>query len=111
MSLTDYVRATSAGAAWAFNVYPRKGRVAPGSDADVITIDPKGRTVASARTHHSNIDTNVYEGREMRGRVTHTVSRGRVVWADGMLDVTPGTGRFVPLVSSEPPHCPALPPS
>lgn len=97
MSLTDYVRATSAAAAWAFNIYPRKGRVAPGSDADVAVIDPEGTTVASAKTHHSNIDTNVYEGRRMRGRVTHTISRGRVVWAEGVLDVKPGTGRFVPM--------------
>jgi dihydropyrimidinase len=43
-------------------VYPRKGRVAAGSDADVIVLDPRLEHVISAATHHSRIDTNVYEG-------------------------------------------------
>ena len=60
----DFVRVTSAAAAQAFNIYPRKGRVAAGSDADVIVLDPRQRHVISARTHHSRMDTNVYEGEE-----------------------------------------------
>lgn len=59
---SDYVRVTSTAAAQAFNIYPRKGRLAPGSDADVIVIDPQRRHVIRAASHHSRMDTNVYEG-------------------------------------------------
>jgi dihydropyrimidinase len=56
------VRITSTAAAQIFNVYPRKGRIAAGSDADVIVLDPSEKHTISAATHHSRIDTNVYEG-------------------------------------------------
>ncbi|GBF89372.1 dihydropyrimidinase [Raphidocelis subcapitata] len=94
---SDFVRVTSAAAAMAFNVYPRKGLLAPGSDADVVVLDPAARHVISARSHHSAIDTNVYEGKAIRGKVVVTVSRGRVVWENGVLDVRPGTSRYVHL--------------
>ena len=58
----------------------------------------------SAGTHHSASDTNVYEGRTARGRVTHTLSRGRLAWADGELRCAPGTAHFVPT----PPFAPSL---
>lgn len=66
---SDFVRATSTAAARAFNIYPRKGSVAPGSDADVIVLDPSVRHVISAATHHSAVDVNVYEGMEVTGKV------------------------------------------
>jgi dihydropyrimidinase len=59
----------------------------------------------SAATHHSASDTNVYEGRSAHGRVTHTLSRGRLVWADGMLQqaqCAPGSGRYVPMAPFSP---------
>jgi dihydropyrimidinase len=59
---SDFVRVTSTAAAQAFNIYPRKGRVAPGSDADIIILDPRVNHTISAATHHSRMDTNVYEG-------------------------------------------------
>lgn len=62
MTVQDFVRVTSTAAAQIFNLYPRKGRVAAGSDADVIVLDPDQEHVISARTHHSRLDTNVYEG-------------------------------------------------
>jgi len=92
----DFVRATSTAAAQAFNLYPRKGHIAVGSDADVVLFDPAGSTSVSAKTHFSKSDTNVYEGRTAQGRVTHTISRGRLLWADGALVCQPGTARFVP---------------
>jgi formylmethanofuran dehydrogenase subunit A len=58
----DYVRITSTAAAQIYNIYPRKGRIAAGSDADVIVLDPRVNHTISAATHHSRIDTNVYEG-------------------------------------------------
>jgi dihydropyrimidinase len=58
----DYVRITSTAAAQIYNIYPRKGRIAAGSDADVIVLDPRVKHTISAAKHHSRIDTNVYEG-------------------------------------------------
>eukprot|EP00887_Chlorella_sp_A99_P002842 scaffold6.g2842.t1 len=95
-------RLTSTAAAQAFNVYPRKGVVAPGSDADVIVFDPAAEHTLTAAGHHSAMDTNIYEGKKVRGKVTSTISRGRLVWHGGQLTVAPNSGRLVPL----PPHSP-----
>ena len=95
MTPSDFVRATSAAAAQIFNIYPRMGHIAVGSDADVIVLDPAARHTISAASHHSRMDTNIYEGREVTGRVASTISRGRLVWHEGVLDVKAGTGRFV----------------
>ncbi len=62
------MRLTSTAAARAFNAYPRKGVLAPGSDADAIVFDPAAAHTLSAATHHSRMDTNIYEGRAVRGR-------------------------------------------
>ncbi|GJP35552.1 hypothetical protein CLOM_g20058 [Closterium sp. NIES-68] len=97
MSPSDYVRITSTECAKIFNLYPLKGVVAEGSDADLIVLNPRGSTSISAATHHSRIDTNVYEGWRMKGNVEVTVSQGTVVWQHGQLNVTRGAGRFVPM--------------
>ena len=99
---TDFVRLTSTAAAQIFNIYPQKGVLSPGSDADVIVFDPKVEHIISAATHHSAMDTNVYEGKKVRGRVTTTISRGRVVWHEGVLSVERGSGRYVPLPTGGP---------
>eukprot|EP00879_Flechtneria_rotunda_P006700 GHRR01007040.1.p1 GENE.GHRR01007040.1~~GHRR01007040.1.p1 ORF type:complete len:271 (+),score=89.28 GHRR01007040.1:842-1654(+) len=98
----DYVRITSTAAAQVFNIYPQKGRTAPGSDADVIVLDPRVNHTISAATHHSRIDTNVYEGKAIQGKVTVTISRGRLVWYGGKLNIKPGTGRFIKLPANGP---------
>lgn len=69
LSPSDFVRVTSTAAAQLFNVYPRKGVVAPGSDADVVIFDPHRDHVISAASHHSAMDTNIYEGYAVRGKV------------------------------------------
>ena len=94
-SPSDFVRVTSTAAAQIFNLYPRKGRIEAGSDADVVLFDPEARQVLSARTHHSRIDTSLWEGRTVAGRVDLTISRGRIVFDNGKLNLLPGTGRFV----------------
>jgi len=114
----QFVGLVSANAARIFGAYPRKGRVAEGSDADVIVFDPRARHALSAERHHSAVDVSVWEGYEAVGRVDVTVSRGRVAWEGGRLRVppaggggrgeaatadeydaslAPGTGEFVPL--------------
>lgn len=69
MSPEDFVRVTSTSAAQIFNVFPRKGVVSVGSDADVIVLDPNLEHIISASTHHSQMDTNVYEGKRIKGKV------------------------------------------
>lgn len=63
------MRVTSTAAAQVFNIYPRKGLIAPGSDADIILLDPSVRHTLSAASHHSNMDTNIYEGMAVHGKV------------------------------------------
>jgi dihydropyrimidinase len=78
-----------------FGLYPRKGEIAVGSDADLVLYDPDGTSVRSAQTHHSKCDRNPYEGFAVKGRPTHVIVNGRVCWADGRLDVERGAGRFL----------------
>ena len=104
MSRSRFVEVTSTAAAKIFNVYPKKGAVRVGSDADIAIIDPTATTTISAKTHHSAMDTNVYEGRSYPGRVAYTFSRGRLMWADGKLtdECKPGSGKFVPMAPFAP---------
>jgi dihydropyrimidinase len=69
MTRSDFVRTMSTEAAKIFGIYPRKGVIAVGSDADVIVFDPHQRHTISAATHHSKIDTQVYEGWQLTGKV------------------------------------------
>ena len=80
MSPSDFVRVTSTAAAKIFNIFPRKGVIAVGSDADVILFDPSIHHTLSAATHHSRVDMNVFEGMNITGKVITTISRGRIVW-------------------------------
>ena len=95
MTPSDFVRATSADAAKAFNIYPQKGLLAPGSDADIMILDPAMKHTISAKTHHSRMDTNIYEGVTVEGKVTTTISQGKVVWENGKLNTVRGAGRFI----------------
>ncbi|OAE23835.1 hypothetical protein AXG93_369s1290 [Marchantia polymorpha subsp. ruderalis] len=97
VSVMDYVRITSTACAQIFNIYPQKGAILPGSDADIIIMNPKGNTRISAETHHSTIDTNIYEGWSMKGNIETTISQGKVVWDKGHLNVERGVGRYIPL--------------
>jgi dihydropyrimidinase len=92
---SEFVGITSANTAKLFNLYPRKGCIAPGADADVVLWDPKGSKTISAKTHHSKGDFNIFEGRAVRGVASHTVSRGNLVWADGDLRARQGAGQYV----------------
>jgi dihydropyrimidinase len=68
MTPSDFVRVTSTAAAQTFGIYPQKGVIAVGSDADVIVFDPAAEHVISAATHHSRIDTNIYDGKAIKGK-------------------------------------------
>jgi dihydropyrimidinase len=79
-----------------FGLYPRKGTIAPGADADIVIYDPNAEQVLSAETHHMNVDYSPYEGRRITGQVETVLSRGELV-IDGRSYVgRPGHGRYQP---------------
>lgn len=95
ISITDYVRITSTECARIFNIYPRKGAILVGSDADIIILNPNSSFEISATSHHSKLDTNVFEGISGKGKVEVTIAGGRIVWENGQLKVAPGEGKYV----------------
>ncbi|HUL59301.1 MAG TPA: dihydropyrimidinase [Anaeromyxobacteraceae bacterium] len=90
-----FVALTSTNAARAFNLWPRKGSLQPGADADVIVLDPARTRTLSAATQHQRTDFSVWEGLTVKGVVVHTLAGGRHVLADGDLRIEPGAGRFL----------------
>jgi dihydropyrimidinase len=78
-----------------FGLYPKKGTIAVGADADLVVYDPTYSGTRSAKTHHSRSDRNIFEGFRVKGRPTHVIVNGRVQYADGKLRVERGAGRFV----------------
>jgi dihydropyrimidinase len=92
---SQFVALTSTNAAKIFNIHPRKGSISSGADADIVIWDPQATKTLSADTHHQNVDFNVFEGMSVRGCASHTISRGRVVYADGQLRTEKGAGRYI----------------
>jgi dihydropyrimidinase len=98
LSLTRFVDLVSTTPAKLFGLYPRKGTLAPGSDADIVIFDPnREQTIRAADrdTHHSKIDFNLYEGARTTGAAKSVFVRGRLVVSDGELVDTEGDGVFV----------------
>jgi dihydropyrimidinase len=92
---SEFVRVTSTNAAQIFNIYPRKGVVAAGADADIVVWDPQASRTISAKTQFTKGGFNVFEGRTVRGIPTHTVAAGKVVFDKGQLRAEEGAGRYV----------------
>jgi len=92
---SEFVRVTSTNAAQIFNMYPRKGVIAVGADADLVVWDPKGTRTISAQTQFSKGGFNVFEGRTVRGIPTHTVAAGKLVFERGDLRAEEGAGRHI----------------
>lgn len=92
---SEFVAITSANAAKLFNLYPRKGCVTVGADADLVVWDPAASKTLSVATQHSKGDFNIFEGRTVRGVPTHTLSGGRLAYVRGDLRAEPGQGRYV----------------
>jgi dihydropyrimidinase len=95
LSLNRFVELTSTAAAKMFGLFPKKGTIAVGSDADIVIFDPDKEQLISAQTHHMNVDYSAYEGWKIRGTVETVLSRGRVVIENGEYKGKPGDGRFL----------------
>ena len=91
----EFVSVTSANTAKIFNIYPRKGAVREGADADIVVWDPSATKTISKKTHHQNIDFNIFEGMEVTGLASHTISQGVVAYANGELRAQKGKGRYI----------------
>jgi dihydropyrimidinase len=90
-----WVEVVSTAPARMFGLYPRKGAVAVGSDADLVVYDPHARHVISASTHHMNVDYSCYEGRKVQGASTVVLSRGKTIIENGAYVGARGDGRFL----------------
>ena len=96
ITLQQFVALTATNPARTYGLWPRKGTIAVGADADLAIWDPEREvTITNAMLHH-NVDYTPYEGRRVRGWPVVTLSRGAVVWADGEIKGRPGHGRFLP---------------
>ncbi|MCL4151965.1 UNVERIFIED_CONTAM: hypothetical protein GTU68_005123 [Idotea baltica] len=96
ISPNKYVELTSTNAAKIFGMYPRKGCLAPGSDADIVIFDPNKQHTISAETHHMNVDYSGYEGWEVTGKVETVLLRGQIAIENNEAKVSKGYGQFVP---------------
>lgn len=95
ISANKYVELSSANAARIFGMYPQKGCIAPGSDADIVIFDPNERHTLSAQSHHMNVDYSAYEGHEVQGKCKTVILRGKVAIDDGKVLIQKGYGQFV----------------
>jgi dihydropyrimidinase len=95
ISLARWVEISSTTPARMFGLYPRKGTISPGSDADIVIYDPKATQTLSVDTHHMNVDYSAYEGMEITGRVDTVLSRGRVIIDGGQFHGATGHGQFL----------------
>jgi dihydropyrimidinase len=95
ISVNRFVEITSTSAAKIFGLFPKKGTIAVGSDADIVIFDPNEEMTISAKTHHMNVDYSAYEGFKVRGVTKTVLSRGKVVIEEGKYVGTAGDGRFL----------------
>jgi dihydropyrimidinase len=95
ISLNRMVELLSTNPAKLFGLYPRKGTIAVGSDADIVVFDPEKRVTISAATHHSKSDYNLFEGTEVTGVPQAVLLRGNVLVENDELVASPGVGQFI----------------
>lgn len=95
LSLNRFVELTSTTPARLFGMYPKKGEIAPGSDADLVLWDPHATHTISAKTHHMRVDYSMFEGFEVRGNARTVLSRGEVIVEGGKFLGKPGRGKYL----------------
>ncbi len=95
ITLNKFVEVACTNPAKIFGMFPRKGTIAPGTDADIVLFDPRHKHTLSAATHHMNVDYSAYEGWEVTGKVRTVILRGRVAVDNGQCLVDKGYGQFI----------------
>ncbi|GAP14775.1 D-hydantoinase [Longilinea arvoryzae] len=95
LSLTDWINRCCTTPARLFGLYPHKGDIQPGFDADLVIFDPDWRGMATQSALHENVDYTPYEGFELSGRVKSTLLRGRFLVSDGEWTGAPPAGKFI----------------
>ncbi len=95
ITLNRWIELTATTPAKIMGLFPRKGTIAAGSDADIVVWDPKASQTLSAKTHHMRVDYNPYEGRKVKGKATVVLSRGEVVVEGGEFRGKKGRGKFL----------------
>jgi dihydropyrimidinase len=95
IGLNRFVELTSTAAAKIFGLFPKKGTIAVGSDADIVIFDPNREQTISAATHHMRVDYNAYEGWKVKGVTEIVLSRGQVIVENGEWKGKTGAGRFI----------------
>tara|TARA_R110002072_G_scaffold35754_12_gene105507 strand:+ start:12314 stop:13816 length:1503 start_codon:yes stop_codon:yes gene_type:complete len=95
LTMNEFVAITSTNAAKIFNIYPRKGSISIGADADLVVWDPEKHRTISKDTHHQNVDFNIFEGMEVKGINVKTISQGKLVYDDGDVRAVRGAGRYI----------------
>jgi dihydropyrimidinase len=104
IGLNKFVEMSSTGAAKIFGLFPRKGTIAVGSDADIVIFDPEAQHTISAETHHMNVDYNAYEGWQVQGKTRTTILRGTVAIDEGKALVGEGFGQYLKRPPFNPNH-------
>ena len=93
--MNEFVAVTSTNIAKILNLYPKKGAILVGADADLVVWDPKRKKTISAKTQQSIIDYNVFEGIEVTGLPRFTLTRGKVAVTEDKVETEQGHGQFV----------------
>ena len=100
ITLNKYVEVACTNPAKIFGMFPRKGTIAVGSDADIVIFDPGKKHTLSAKTHHMNVDYSGYEGWEVTGKVKTVLLRGEVAIDNNECKVQKGFGKFIKALKS-----------
>jgi dihydropyrimidinase len=95
ITLNKFVEVACTNPAKIFGMFPQKGTIAPGSDADIVIFDPHKKHILSAKTHHMNVDYNGYEGWEVTGKVKTVLLRGKVAIDENECKLEKGYGKFI----------------
>jgi dihydropyrimidinase len=95
ITLNKYVEVACTNPAKIFGIFPRKGTIAVGSDADIVIFDPDEKHKLSVKTHHMNVDYSGYEGWELTGKVKTVVLRGKVAIENNQCKIDKGYGKFI----------------
>ena len=95
LTKNEFVQVTSTNAAKIFNIYPRKGSISVGADADIVVWDPSQKKTISANSHKQVVDFNIFEGKTVTGCPSHTISQGVVAYECGEVLSERGRGRYI----------------